>query len=437
MSIQQLVDNARLAVAEIKDYDQAQTDELVNAIGNAIIEHDVELAEEAVEETKMGNVPTKIAKNRGMAESAMSHLAGKKSVGILERDEVRGITKVAHPVGVVASVTPMTNPTITPLANATLAFKGKNAVIVSPHPRAAKTTIHSIEIMRDALEKIGAPKDLIQVIEEPTVSKSQELMSLVDIIVATGGPSMVKSAYSSGKPAYGVGPGNVQTILDSDFDLKRAAEIVIEARNFDHGIVCSSTQALIYPAEKQAGIIEELEKAGAYYVSDHAEIARFRELLLPDGVQNPAYIGKSAVEIAKALDITVPETTKIIALEISDLPADDVLIKEKLSPVLTMKKYNEFDEALKIARAHLDIEGIGHTVGILSNTREHIERVGLRLPVSRVMVNQPSSDAAGSPHNGLNPSASLGCGSWGNNIISENLTFKHLLNIIQIVDYIN
>lgn len=436
MEIKELIANGRIAMAAISDYTQEQADEMTRVIAEAILAHDVELAEEAVAETGLGRVDHKIGKNQNMAKNIYGHLKGKKSVGVIADDPVTGIIKVAHPVGVIGSVAPTTNPTITPLGNSLMALKGKNAVIVSPHPRALKTTTHTVEIMRDALATIGAPKDLIQVISEPSVAKSQELMSGVDLVVATGGPGMVKAAYSSGKPAYGVGPGNVQLILDDDFDLKVAAELTVIGRSFDNGIVCACTQALIYPENKQEELLTELRAQKAYVVTDQSDVAKFREGLFPEGQANPALIGKSPHVIGTAVGIEVPADCEIIALAVTEYGEAELLSKEKMNPVLALVPYQNFDQALEIAKANLMVEGKGHSAGILSHTEEHLIRVGLELPVSRVVVNQPTIDAGGGANNGLNPTVSLGCGSWGNNVISENLKFEHLINVSRIAKFV-
>ncbi|MGY3747385.1 aldehyde dehydrogenase family protein [Vagococcus salmoninarum] len=437
MEIKQLVSQARAAMVEIADYSQEQTDELTKAISEAILAHDVELAEEAVAETGMGRVDHKIIKNQNMAKNIYNNLVGKKSVGVIGEEPDKGLIKVAHPVGVVGSVAPTTNPTVTPLGNGLLALKGKNAVIVSPHPSAVKTMIHTVEIMRQGLEEIGAPKDLLQVIQEPSVEKSQELMAAVDVVVATGGPSMVKAAYSSGTPAYGVGPGNVQLILDDDFDLEIAAELTVIGRSLDNGVVCACTQALIHPIEKEAEIIKALENHGTYFVAEEEEVAKFRELLFPEGRSNPEFLGKSPQVIGQAVGHDIPPEVEIIGLKITEYGGDELLAKEKLSPVLSVIGYKDFSEAIKIAKANLLVEGQGHSAGILSHQEDHIIRVGKELPVSRVLVNQPTIEAGGSPNNGLNPSVSLGCGSWGNNVISENLKFEHLINITRVAKFIN
>lgn len=436
MEINELVAKARLAMAEISQYDQEQTDELTRVVAEAILAHDVELAEEAVAETGLGRVDHKIGKNQNMANNIYTHLKGKKSVGIIGEEPEKGLIKVAHPMGVIGSVAPTTNPTITPLGNGLMALKGKNAMIVSPHPRALKTTAHTVEIMREALASIGAPKDLLQVISEPTVEKSQELMAAVDVVVATGGPGMVKAAYSSGKPAYGVGPGNVQLILDDDFNVAIAAELTVIGRSFDNGIVCACTQSLIYPNYKKDEVVKELRNNQAYVVTDEAEVAKFRAILFPEGRTNPDLVGKSPQIIGKAIGIEVPADSQIIALCVSEYGEKDYLSKEKMNPVLALFGYGSFDQAVSIAKANLNVEGRGHSAGILTHTEAHAIRLGKELPVSRIVVNQPTIDAGGSPDNGLNPTVSLGCGTWGNNIISENLTFEHLINISRIANVI-
>lgn len=436
MEIKELVTKARVAMADIREYDQEQTDELTRVIAEAILAHDVELAEEAVAETGLGRVDHKIGKNQNMANNIYRHLKGKKSVGVIDVEPEKGLIKVAHPMGVVGSIAPTTNPTITPLGNGLMALKGKNAMIVSPHPRALHTTTHTVEIMREALASIGAPRDLLQVISDPTVEKSQELMASVDVVVATGGPGMVKAAYSSGKPAYGVGPGNVQLILDDDFNVAMGAKLAVIGRSFDNGIVCACTQSLIYPIDRQEEVMEALGKERAYVVTDEREVAKFRDLLFPDGRTNPTFVGKSPQFIGEAIGVTVPANSEIIALCLSEYGEAEPLSREKMNPVLALYGYSTFDQAVEIAKANLNVEGRGHSAGILTHTEEHAIRLGLALPVSRIVVNQPTIDAGGSPDNGLNPTVSLGCGTWGNNIISENLTFEHLLNISQIANVI-
>ena len=422
----------RQAMQSISNYTQEQVDEMLSVISKTIFDHAEELAKEAVEETGLGNYEHKIGKNQNMAINIFSHLKGKKSVGIIQTLKEEGLVEIAHPVGVIGSVTPTTNPTITPLGNGLMALKGKNAMIVSPHPRAKKTTKHTIDLMRSALESIHAPKDLLQVIEEPSLELSQQLMRESDVIVATGGPGLVRAAYSSGKPAFGVGPGNVQAILDDDFDINLAVELTVIGRSFDNGIVCACQQSLLYPEKKEEELFHALENNKAYIIKEEIDVQKMRELLFPGGKSNPELVGQTATFIAEKAGIKVPEDTVILAVKVTTSGQEELLVKEKMNPVLVVKGCESFEEALLDAKNNLWVEGAGHSTGIFSNNEQHILSAGETLPVSRVVVNQPTIDAGGSPTNGLNPTVSLGCGSWGNNSISENLSYHHLINISRI-----
>ncbi len=432
MNIKAMVKKARAAVAEISSYNQEQVDHMLHVVSKTIHDNAETLAKMAWEETRMGRVDHKIGKNIGMATNIYASLKGKKSVGVIREIEEEGLVEVAHPVGVIGSVAPTTNPTITPLGNGLMALKGKNALIVSPHPRAKKTTYETVALMRKALTSVGAPEDLLQCIEEPSVERSQELMSTSDLVVATGGPGLVRSAYSSGKPAYGVGPGNVQAILDTDFDVAQAAELTLIGRSFDNGIVCACQQSLIYPSEKEAEVFEALRQKHAAVFSDEESVEKIRRTIFPDGKANPEMIGQDPQVIAEEAGLTISGDAEIIAVKADKAGADELLNKEKLLPVLVLLSYDTFEEAVAMAKENLLLEGAGHSVGLFSHNRAHMIYAGEELPVSRLVVNQPTIDAGGGPTNGLNPTVSLGCGTWGNNIISENLYYKHLINISRI-----
>jgi succinate-semialdehyde dehydrogenase len=427
-----LISKARAAMSEISGYSQEQTDNLIETIAKAIRDSAKPLAEEAIEETHLGRLDHKIGKNTVIATNIPNHLRGKKSVGVLREIKEKGLIEIAHPVGVVGSVAPTTNPSVTAIGNSLMALKGRNAVIISPHPRAKNVTKHTVDIMRDALASVGAPKDLIQLVENPTIELTNELMQKADVNVATGGPGLVKAAYSSGKPSYGVGAGNTQAILDEGFDIDKAVELSVISRAFDNGLICACAQSIIYPAHAEGKLKESFVKHGAAYIDDEADIEKFRQALFPGGAANPNVTGKSAKFIADLAGVGIPDGTEIIVLQIKKYGKDEVLTKEKMCPVMIAISYANFDEALKIVRANLEVAGKGHSVGIYSENTGHIVRMGIEMPVSRVMVNQPTIDAAGGPGNGLNPTPSLGCGSWGNNIISENLRYDHLLNISRI-----
>lgn len=432
MTIEEMVQRARVAMEEINGYDQERVDKMLYTISKAVFEQAEPLAKLAVEETRLGRLDHKIGKNQGMATNIFASLKNKASVGVIREIPEEGLVEIAHPRGVIGSVTPTTNPTITPLGNGLMALKGKNAMIVSPHPRSKKTTKETIELMREALVSVGAPRDLLQVIEEPSIELSQELMKAVDLIVATGGPGLVKSAYSSGHPAYGVGPGNVQAILDRDFDVEAAAELSVIGRSFDNGIVCACQQSLIYPQEKAEEVFEALRGKQAAVVTDKADLEKLRNTLFLDGKANPAMIGQDPQVIANEAGVQIPKDSQIIAVKVEAVGSEELFCKEKMAPVLALKSYDDFEEAVAFAQENLMLEGSGHSAGLFSHNKEHQLYAGKVLPVSRLVVNQPTIDAGGSPANGLSPTVSLGCGSWGNNIISENLNYTHLINISRV-----
>lgn len=433
MSIQAKIENARKALARFGDYRQEQIDDLVYESAKIIFEHAEPLAKLAVEETGLGKVAHKIAKNTDTAAVFYDYLKDKKSIGVINEIPEEGIIEVAHPVGVIAAISPATNPTVTPLGNFLHAIKGKNALIVSPHPRAEKTTTDTINLIREALAKNGAPKDLIQVIEGATVAKSKELMALCDLVIATGGPGLTKAAYSSGTPAYGVGPGNPPVILDRDFDLETAAKISLVATGSDNGILCDGENLFLYPQETEDKLFDAFRKEGIVVYNAKADVDKFRKVLFPDGHVNPDLLGKDASVIANAAGFTIPDTTEVIAIKIEGVGAEDPLNQEIMMPVVILKSYDTFEEAVNIAVINLQQSGgIGHTAGLLSNNQEHIRYAGEKLPVSRLLVNQPTPDAWGPMTNGLTPAVSEGCGTWGNNILAGNVDYTHLINISRI-----
>lgn len=434
MTVQAKIENARKALAQISDYTQEQVDHLMYEGAKIIFDNAEPLAKLAVEETRLGKVKHKIAKNTDTAVVFYEYLKDKKSVGVINEIPEEGIIEVAHPVGVIGAITPATNPTVTPLGNFMHAIKGKNALIVSPAPRAEKTTTETINLIREALAKNGAPKDLIQVIEETTIAKSQELMALCDLVVATGGPGLTKAAYSSGTPAYGVGPGNPPVILDRDFDLETAAKISLVAVGSDNGILCDGENLFLYPQETEDKLFDALRKEGIVIYSEKADVDKFRKALFPDGKKvNADLLGKDASVIAKAAGFTIPDTVEVIALKTEGVGAEDPLNEEIMAPVVTLKSYDTFEEAVDIAVTNLKQSGgIGHTAGLFSNNQEHIRYAGEKIPVSRLLVNQPTPDAWGPATNGLTPAVSEGCGTWGNNILAGNVDYTHLINISRI-----
>lgn len=428
-----LVAAARTAQKQFEKYDQETVDRAVKALGKTIYDNAVELAHMAVDETGMGNYESKISKCRNKSKSVWWRMKGQKSRGIIERDEKTGIVKVAKPIGVIGCVAPTTNPVITLMHNSMCSLKCGNAIIICPHPRAKKVGVHTVELMNAALDTLGMPKGLIQIIPEPTMELSAGLMSAVDLCVCTGGPGMVKAAYSSGKPAYGVGQGNVQVLVDRDADLKQVAKMVIDGRTFDNGVLCTCEQNIICPKEKKNEMVAALKENGAYVIDNSEDAEKLRVCTFPNGILNKQVVGESPFVIGQMAGLPVPKDARVIACQTKGYAYEDVLSKEKLFPVLALFFYDTWEDCMEIARANLAMEGMGHSVVIHSNTKAHVERVPEVVNVSRYAVNQVGGTGlGGAMDNGLNPTTTLGCGTWGNNVISENLWYYHLMNVSRI-----
>lgn len=434
--IEELVEKSHKAQEQFSSATQEQADAAVRAICYAIYAHAEELAQMAVKETRMGNVKDKISKNSTKSKLIWNSLRDKKSVGIIRRIPEKKMIEIAKPMGVVASIIPCTNPIVTPMSNAAFALKCRNSIIYSPHPRAKECTKAVVAMFREELNKLGLPEDLIQTIEEPSVELSGMLMKEADVIVATGGMGMVKSAYSSGKPAYGVGAGNVQSILDDDYDLSVAADDIILGRTFDNGIICLGEQSIIAPASRYQELVQELRDKHVYYTEEKGEIERLREALFPGGGPiNGKLVGQDAKTIAEAAGIQVPDGTIMIAVKAEGIGKQDLLCKEKMCPVISMFAWETFEEAVDIAVTNLNYEGKGHSIGIHSNNPKHVEYAAEKCSVARVVVNQPAGTSGGGGYlNGFTPTTTLGCGSWGNNSFSGNLDYIHLMNITRVGD---
>lgn len=413
MTIQELVNRARKAQAEIADYTQEQVDKLVYDGAKIIYENAKPLARLAVDETGLGCYEDKICKNTDTAAVFWDYLKDKKSVGIINEIPELGLMEVAHPVGVIGAITPATNPTVTPLGNFMHALKGKNAVIISPAPRAKETTSKTIDLIRETLAKNGAPVDLIQVVDDVTIERSAELMALCDLVIATGGSGLTKAAYSSGTPAYGVGPGNPPVILDRGYDLTDAAEKSFIAIGSDNGILCDGDNLLLYPEELEKDFFAELKKAGIVLFEDKADITKFREALFsPEGKVNSELVGKDAKVIADAAGVSLADGIKVMGIKIDGVGKEDFLCKEIMGPIVVLKSYDTFENAVDMAVRNMEeAGGTGHTAGIFSNDKEHIRYAGEKIPVARLLVNQPTPDAWGPATNGLSPAVSEGCGT--------------------------
>ena len=429
ITVEELVAKSRAAQKEIAEYTQEQTDAIVRMFAKTVYDNAEALAALAVEETKMGVYEDKVAKNRGKSRIIWNHLKDKKSVGILSIDKNEGIIEVAKPMGVVGAVTPCTNPIVTPMCNAMFAVKGRNSIIIAPHPRAKRCAIKVAELYWHELGLMGAPRDIFLVIEEPDVDASARLMKEADVVIATGGMGMVKSAYSSGKPSFGVGAGNVQGLIDRGIDYRAAAKRMVASRIFDNGIICSGTQTMIAPKDDFNKVIEAFTSEGAYYTDREDEIGALREAVFPNGAMNKELVGQSVNKLAEAAGIKLPEGTKAIIVKVETSGSGEMFSREKMCPLMSAYVYDTWEEAVEIARRNLLCEGAGHSVDLQSDDRGHIEYAGLNLPVSRVLVNQVCATMNGGAFaNSLSPTTTLGCGSWGNNSISENLSYFHLFN---------
>ena len=433
-SIQELVDKARTAQKEYELFSQETVDIIVRDIGKFVYDNAEELAKMAVEETEMGSFEDKVLKNKSKARVIWNNLKDKKSRGVIDEDKESNLVFVAKPMGVVAAVTPVTNPIVTPMCNGMFALKTGNAVIFAAHPKAQKCAEFLTQKFMKIVKNHDGPDDLIQVVTNGSVEKTQELMQKADVVVATGGGAMVKSAYSSGKPSFGVGAGNVPVIIDRNINLKDAVEKIVDGASFDHGIICSHEQFVFAPEECFDETIELFTNTGkVWFTDDHNQIQKLRDVVFIDGHLNKDVVGKSASEVGKLAGIEIPDSSRLILLPADGSGTEDVLAKEKLCPVIAIVSYATFEDAISMAKSNLLVEGAGHSAALHSNDDENIQKAGLELPISRLVVNQPSSTSAGgSLTNGFAPTTTLGCGSWGGNSISENLDYKHLMNVSRI-----
>lgn len=414
-------------------FSQKQVDKIFAAAAKKANMMRVELAKTAVEETGMGLAEDKVIKNHYASEYIFNSYKNTKTCGIIEHDAAYGITKIASPIGVVAAIIPTTNPTSTAIFKILLCLKTRNGIVLSPHPRAKKSTVQTAKIMLDAAVKAGAPENIIAWLDEPSVEESSELMKQSDLILATGGPGMVRAAYSSGKPAIGVGAGNTPAVILPSADIKAAVSSVILSKTFDNGVICASEQAVIVAEEIYEQVKSEFTARGGYLLKD-SEIDSVRDTLFKSGKLNADIVGKSALQIASVAGIDVPKNTKVLVGELGSCNKDEPLAWEKLCPVLAMFKAENADDAFEKADFLVNEGGLGHTASIYldaESDRELLNGFSEKMKACRIVVNTPSSHGGiGDLYNfKLAPSMTLGCGSWGGNSVSENVGVKHLLNI--------
>ena len=432
-SLQNTITRVRKAQEEFSKFSQERVDEIFKAAAIAANQARIPLAQMAVEETGMGVVEDKIIKNHYAAEYIYNKYKNEKTVGVVEEDNYYGIKKVLEPIGVIGAVIPTTNPTSTAIFKTLICLKTRNGIIISPHPRAKASTIAAAKVVLEAAVKAGAPEGIIGWIDVPSLELTNTLMQSVDTILATGGPGMVKSAYSSGKPALGVGAGNTPAIIDESADIILAVNSIIHSKTFDNGMICASEQSVIVLDKVYDAVKAEFAKRGCYILNSE-EIEKVRKTIIINGALNAKIVGQSAYNIAKLAGVEVPKTAKILIGEVESVDLSEEFAHEKLSPVLAMYKAKDFEYALAKAKQLIADGGLGHTSSLYINTltqKEKIEEFYSNMKTCRVLINTPSSQGGiGDLYNfKLAPSLTLGCGSWGGNSVSENVGIKHLLNI--------
>ena len=427
------LEKVKNAQKEFSKYSQEQVDKIFQAAAIAANEARIPLAKMAVEETGMGIVEDKVIKNHYAAEYIYNKYKNEKTCGVIYQDDSYGIKKIAEPVGIVAAVIPTTNPTSTAIFKTLIALKTRNGIIISPHPRAKKSTIEAAKTVLEAAVKAGAPEDIIAWIDVPSLELTNMLMQSADIILATGGPGMVKSAYSSGKPALGVGAGNTPAVIDESANVILAVNSIIHSKTFDNGMICASEQSVIVSDKIYDKVKDEFVKRGCYILNPE-ETEKVRKTIIINGALNAKIVGQKAHTIAELAGVSVPENTKILIGEVESVDLSEEFAHEKLSPVLAMYKSSSFDDSLEKAYRLIEDGGLGHTSSLYVNTvteKEKIEKFYSKMKTCRVLVNTPSSQGGiGDLYNfKLTPSLTLGCGTWGGNSVSENVGIKHLLNI--------
>jgi len=428
------IERARKAQRQWEKSSQQRIDDVVRQVARTVYDHAELLAKLTVEETTIGNYADNLRQDKRKAAIIWHGLKGKKSVGVISRDGQTGIVEIAKPVGVVGAALPVTIPVTNFMSNTMFALKARNAVICAPHPSAIRTTEKTAELILNALRPFDVPENLIQYMENPSIELTRDLMAAVDVVVATGGMGVVKAAYSSGRPAYGVGPGNVQCVVDRGVDLNRAIEMIVEGRVFNNGLPCACEQSVFVHRDDAADAIRQFQQLKTAVIEDPAQVEAVLDLIfVADGTLNRHCVGVPALILAERTGIPVPSDTRVLMLRPDCCRQSPLLQKEKLCPVIVLHLYDTLDEVVKIAKSNLQVDGRGHSVAIHSDNPETIEKFAESMDVSRVVVNQCcTTSAGGSFHNGFGATTTLGCGTWGNNVTTENLSFRHLMNITRI-----
>jgi acyl-CoA reductase-like NAD-dependent aldehyde dehydrogenase len=428
--LDQAFERARTALAVIETYDQARVDRLCQAVAWAVANKRTftRLVEMGIEESGLGDAVSRMGKRmkiRGVLRDALRQ----KSVGVIEEIPDKGIVKYGKPAGILACIVPTTNPDLTPAGNAIYAIKARDVVIFSPHPRSKKTSFETVRLMREALEREGAPADILQCLTKVNIPMSQALMARADLVLATGGQPMVRAAYSSGTPAYGVGAGNSTMIIDETANIEEAARNTRLSKTSDFGSGCSADGNLIIEASVFDAMVKQLQLEGGYLASEQEKAALKRAMWDAEGHRTPNTVAIAPQQLARIAGFSIPADRKFIFVHGDGIGKEHLFSSEKLTTLLAVYKYSGFDQGLAMMRAIYEVGGKGHSCGIYSFDQEHIHRLALAAPVSRIMVRQPQSKAnAGAFNNGMPMTSSLGCGTWGGNIVSENVHLKHYMN---------
>ncbi len=429
--VRDVLQKAKAAQVEFKSYSQEQVDRITKAMADAGFADAQRLGRMASEETGFGKPEDKQKKNEFATRRVWDSIKDLKTVGVIKEDKEKQVIFIGEPMGVVAALIPSTNPTSTVMFKSIISVKARNAIVASPHPRSAKCTLEAMNVIRDAAERAGAPKNLMTCLSMPTLEGTSELMKhkLTAVILATGSNPMVRSAYSAGKPAYGVGSGNVPAFIERTANVPKAVADIVSGKQFDYGVLCSTESALVCDAAVKGQVMEELKKRNAYFVAGEEREKLARTMFSERGAINPDIVGKSPAFIAQKAGISVPPNTSVLVAEVQGVGREYPLSREKLSPVLSFYTEDGWREACHRCIELLEFGGIGHTMVIHSKDNDIIMKFALEKPAFRILVNTQAALGAVGYTNGLDPSMTLGPGTWGGSIISDNVTARHLMNI--------
>jgi acetaldehyde dehydrogenase (acetylating) len=428
--VRTFLQEAKAAQKQLERMTQSQIDDIVAAMAKAGESEAERLGALAVEETGYGKAADKKTKNLFVANDVYAAIKDMQTVGIIRKDEANKVWEIAQPFGIVAGIIPSTNPTSTVIFKCLISVKARNAIVISPHPAALRCCQETAKVMRQAAEKAGAPAGLIQCVSRPSIEASNELMKhkLTDVILATGGTAMVKAAYSSGKPAYGVGPGNVPVYIHQSANIAKAVSQILQSKTFDYGTICASEQAIVVDKAVKSQLVEELKRQGARFLNEQEKQKVGSIVMIGKGL-NPKIVGKSPQVIAGMAGISIPGETRVLIAEETAVGLDHPFSVEKLSPLLALYTVNDWQEGCARCIELLELGGLGHTLGIHCEDMHIIEAFGLEKPASRIVVNSGTTFGGIGATTGIQPSMTLGCGSFGNNITSDNIGPQHLINI--------